>query len=60
MIVRLLPLPTTVRMQSQNKRNDINIVLTDVKMPLLDGIGLAKYIHENRPDIAVIIFIGIF
>lgn len=29
--------------------NDINIVLTDVKMPLLDGIGLAKYIHENRP-----------
>lgn len=35
--------------------NDINIVLTDVKMPLLDGIGLAKYIHENRPDIAVII-----
>lgn len=36
--------------------NDINIVLTDVKMPLLDGIGLAKYIHENRPDIAVIIY----
>lgn len=38
--------------------NDINIVLTDVKMPLLDGIGLAKYIHENRPDIAVIILSG--
>lgn len=36
--------------------NDINIVLTDVKMPLLDGIGLAKYIHENRPDIAVLFY----
>mgnify|MGYP000653578361 FL=1 len=27
-------------------------------MPLLDGIGLANTIHENRPDIAVIILSG--
>lgn len=38
--------------------NVINIILTDVKMPLLDGIGLAKYIYENHPDVAVIILSG--
>ena len=32
----------------------IDIVITDVRMPSLDGIGLAKYIHENHPEISVI------
>lgn len=33
----------------------IDIVITDVRMPSLDGIGLAKYIYENHPEISVII-----
>ena len=36
----------------------IDIVITDVRMPSLDGIGLAKYIHENHPEISVIILSG--
>lgn len=37
---------------------DIDIVVTDIKMPTLDGIGLAKYIYENHPGISVIILSG--
>ena len=36
----------------------IDIVITDVRMPSLDGIGLAKYIYENHPEISVIILSG--
>ena len=35
-----------------------DIVITDIKMPRMDGIELAKYIHENRPWIKVIILTG--
>ena len=40
------------------ENNNIDIVLTDIKMPVLDGIGLAEYVYENHPDIAVIILSG--
>jgi two-component system response regulator YesN len=40
------------------KKNSIDIVITDVKMPELDGIGLAKYLYENHPNIAVIMLTG--
>jgi two-component system response regulator YesN len=40
------------------KNNHIDIVLTDVKMPELDGLGLAKYIYETHPEIAVIMLTG--
>lgn len=35
-----------------------DIIITDIKMPGLDGIGLAKYIHENHPEIKTIILTG--
>ena len=35
-----------------------DIVITDLKMPELDGIDLAKYIHENHKEICVIILSG--
>lgn len=37
----------------QNEHFDA--VITDIKMPGLDGLGLAKYLTENHPDISVII-----
>lgn len=36
----------------------IDIVITDIKMPEVDGLGLAKYIYENHPEIAVILLTG--
>lgn len=35
-----------------------DIVITDVKMPQMDGIELAKYIHENYRQIKVIVLTG--
>ena len=35
-----------------------DIIITDVKMPGLNGIGLAKHIYENRLPIKVIILSG--
>lgn len=35
-----------------------NLVLTDICMPIMDGIQLAGYIHENHPEIKVIIISG--
>nr|WP_304220060.1 response regulator transcription factor [Fredinandcohnia onubensis] len=36
----------------------VDIVLTDVRMPEMDGIQLARYIHEQMPHIQVIIISG--
>lgn len=35
--------------------NSIDIVITDIKMPGMDGIKLAEYIYQNHPHIKVII-----
>lgn len=35
--------------------NQVDIVITDIKMPLLDGLGLAKEIQKRYPGIAVVI-----
>lgn len=36
-------------------RNQVDVVFSDVCMPVMDGIELAKHIHQNYPDIRVII-----
>lgn len=37
----------------------IDVVFTDVKMPgSIDGFGLAKWIRENRPELAVFVASG--
>jgi len=37
------------------KENTISIVVTDLKMPLMDGFALLAHIMENYPDIPVIV-----
>ena len=36
----------------------MDVVLTDICMPYLDGMGLSKYIYENMPQTRIIIFSG--
>ncbi len=38
------------------KRKQPNVVLTDIRMPKMDGIELTKQIHQNWPDIKIIAF----
>ncbi len=38
------------------KKNDIDILLTDVKMPYMDGLELAKKVNEFDQNIIIIIF----
>jgi len=35
-----------------------DLILTDICMPVMDGLGLASYVHENHPEIKVIIISG--
>lgn len=37
------------------KDNSVDIVITDIRMPIVDGITLAKYINKNLPGVSVII-----
>ena len=40
------------------ERENIDFILTDIRMPHMDGISLAKYIHEHMPSTHVIIMSG--
>lgn len=40
------------------KENPVDVVLTDICMPYLDGMELSKYIYENYPQTEIIIFSG--
>jgi two-component system response regulator YesN len=40
----------------EEKRPDV--VLSDIRMPKMDGIELMQYIHNNNPDIKIIILSG--
>ena len=40
------------------EENKVNLVITDICMPYVDGMGLSKYIYENHPDTMIIIFSG--
>ena len=40
------------------KENTVDILLTDVKMPFLDGLELAKIVRERFPKMQIIFFSG--
>lgn len=40
------------------KRNQVDIVLTDILMPYMDGMELSHFLHDNYPDIVIVIFSG--
>ena len=40
------------------RNNPPDLVLTDICMPYVDGIELARYIHENCPDTRTVIISG--
>ena len=40
------------------EENDVDVVLTDICMPYVDGMELSEYIHTNIPNTRIIIFSG--
>lgn len=40
------------------ENEDLDIVLTDIRMPEMDGIALTKYIYENNTNVQVIVMSG--
>lgn len=40
------------------QENQVDILLTDVKMPVMDGLELSEKIHQYYPDIRIIIISG--
>ncbi len=40
------------------EQNSYDLVLTDLKMPEMDGITLIKWLKQERPDIGVVIITG--
>lgn len=40
------------------KNNPVDLVLTDICMPHVDGMELSRFLYENYPNIAIIIFSG--
>lgn len=36
----------------------VDIVLTDICMPYMDGMELSEFLHDNYPDILIVIFSG--
>jgi CheY-like chemotaxis protein len=40
------------------EKKQISLVVTDIQMPKLDGLGLIAYIHENQPELPCIAISG--
>lgn len=40
------------------KKNPVDLVLTDICMPHVDGMELSRWLYENYPQIMIIIFSG--
>lgn len=40
------------------KEHPVDIVLTDILMPYMDGMELSHFLHDNYPEIVIVIFSG--
>ncbi|MEO0605649.1 MAG: response regulator, partial [Myxococcota bacterium] len=41
------------------RAHEVDLVLSDVWMPRMDGISLLRHVKEGRPDLPVILFTGL-
>lgn len=65
-VIDKVDLPITIVHEASNgidasdwlKSNDADLVLTDIRMPVMDGLSLLKDIKENRHDVDVIMISG--
>lgn len=39
-------------------KHPVDIVLTDICMPYMDGMELSHFLHDNYPDVVIVIFSG--
>ena len=40
------------------QQHEVDIVLTDILIPYMDGMELSRFLHDNYPDIVIVIFSG--
>ena len=40
------------------KKNQLDLIISDIKMPKVDGIEVLAYVKENNPDVPVIMISG--
>ena len=40
------------------KNFSVDVILADIRMPIMDGLEVAKYIYENNPEIKVVFLSG--
>lgn len=40
------------------QEHSVDIVLTDILMPYVDGMELCHFLHDNYPDIVIVVFSG--
>ncbi len=38
------------------QHNEIDLVITDIQMPIMDGLEMTKYIKESKSDVPILIF----
>ena len=44
--------------EGENDRKLPDVVLTDVKMPVMDGLAFSKILHDRYPDIQIVFLSG--